>query len=729
MSVIQTIRNKYGKIAGAVIAIALVGFIVSDARNGSFGNFFGGHDTNIMKVDGVKVDPKVYHERRAEFQAIYGKGRTLDEATTAQMDEQVLQLIAYETVIGEQCDKLGIQTSDEEKKELIYGPNVAREVHDFTFGGQQVFVNPQTGQFDPGYVKYLEKELQTEPEKIPQADKLREQWEAVKNYVIRTNRINKFNSLFAGSVYEPLYLAKRAFADQNTKASIRYVKVPYTSIPDNQVKVTDNDLTAYMQKHPGIFQLDQPTMSIEYVSFDIIPSSADTARALSALNDIKNDFATAKNNETFVNSKSDEANSYNEGYLNKTTFQSHYADTIMSQPVNSIYGPYYENGAYHLTKITDKKVYPDSVKSRYILVVSRSKTNEILPDSSAKMRIDSAIAAIKAGAPFDSVVRKYSDDDKSKGGENTFTLLQKGALPKQLGNFLFDGKTGETKVIRDSNENFSGYFYAEILSQSGVGPAIQLASISKTLAPSDSTVNAIFAKANEFAGKNPTGPEFEAAIQKQNLGKRVADNIKMSSFTINGLGAAREIVKWTYDHKPGDVSSVFQLGDQRYVVAKVSGAQDKGMMAITPSIRPQLEQRVREEMKADIIAKKYKGVSSLDAVAKTENVQVQQNDSVLLNASYIPNVGYEPEVIGYTFYSGFQPNTVSPGIKGQGGVYFITVLNRATPPQMDLNNPNLLRMLSSQSMMKEMQERNTIGQSLLQTVMKKADIKYYYTNF
>ena len=69
MSVIQTIRNKYGKIAGAVIAIALIGFIISDARNGSFGNFFGGHDSNIMVVNGDKVDPKEYQTRLKSLHA------------------------------------------------------------------------------------------------------------------------------------------------------------------------------------------------------------------------------------------------------------------------------------------------------------------------------------------------------------------------------------------------------------------------------------------------------------------------------------------------------------------------------------------------------------------------------------------------------------------------------------------------------------------------------------
>ena len=63
MSVIQTIRNKYGKIAGAIIAVALIGFIISDARNGSFGNFFGTHDSNVMNINGSKIDPKEYQSR------------------------------------------------------------------------------------------------------------------------------------------------------------------------------------------------------------------------------------------------------------------------------------------------------------------------------------------------------------------------------------------------------------------------------------------------------------------------------------------------------------------------------------------------------------------------------------------------------------------------------------------------------------------------------------------
>ena len=729
MSVIQKIRNKYGKIAGGIIAIALIGFIVSDARNGSFGSFFGGHDSNVMKVDGVKIEPKEYNAEINELEVLYTKGRTIDDATRAQLDEEAIQRLVTETAIGEECEKLGIQTTKEEATELVFGPNVAREIAEFQYNGQHIFINDQTGGFDGSRVKEWEKELRESPDKVDPNGTYTKEWETIKSYVLRSNRINKYRALFAGSVYEPMYVAKRAFADQNSRASIRYIKVPFTSVSDNEVKVTDEDLNAYMQKRPGFFQIDQPVRSIEYVSFEINPSAGDTAKALGALNEIKSDFATAKDNKVFVNSKSDDANSYSEAFVNKKIFTSRYADTIIGLPVGTVFGPYYENGSYRLTKVTDKKEQPDSVKYRYILVRSKVSNTEILNDNMAQQRIDSAAAAVKSGMVFDSVVNKYSEDDKSKGGVNYLTLAQVPNYPfKDVQKFIFNGKPGEAKVIRDSEANFVLYFYVEIMEQKGTSMAVQLANVAKILQPSQATTDSIYAKANEFAGKNATAAEFDAAIKKQNLDKRIGDKIAMNNFSIRGLGAAREVVKWTYDHKVGDVSQVFQLGDQRYVIAKVSSIQDKGMMAITPTIRPQLEQLVRDEKKAEIISKKYAMAASLDAISSAISTPVQQNDSVMLNGSSIQGMGYEPKVIGYSFCTSFELNKVSPGIKTQGGVYFITVLNRAVAP-VDTNNPQLAQMLSSQRMMQEMQEKNSMGQLLQQAIVKKADVKYNYYNF
>lgn len=729
MSVIQTIRNRYGKIAGGVIAVALIGFIISDARNGTLGNLFGGHDSSVMKINGTKIDPKEYQLRLKEYEILYGmfnKNRPLDDQTRAQMNEQIVQRLVYETIAGEQCDKLGIQTSTDELKELIYGEGADPLVRQFQINGQQIFINQQTNQFDPSIIKQFEDAITKDPQKNDPEGKLREQWETVKSYVKRMSRVNKFNALFGGSAYAPLYVIKRNLADQNSMASIKYVKVPYTTVTD--VKVSDEDIKDYIKRHAAMFQADQPTRTIEYVSFDIIPSSADTARQLDALNQVKDEFTNTKDNKAFVNGKSDELNAYSEVYQNKRTFMSRYADTIMGLSVGTVYGPYFENGGYKLTKVVDKKDLADSVKCRYIMVRTKDRGNEIMSDTAADKKLDTAMGAISAGMKWDSAIAKYSDDQgsKDKGGEVWFTLQQRPTLPKEFGDAIFDGANGDKKKIKISNDNMSAHFYIEVMDQIGRGSSVQLATITKNLAPSDSTVNAIYGKANEFAGKNPTGAEFDATIKKQNMDRRVGENIKVNNFMITGLGPAREVVRWAFDAKVGDVSKVFQLGEQRYVVAKLAAVEEKGTTGITTTNRPMLEQRVKEEKMAEEIKKKFGGAASLDAIASSSGQQVQQTDSLVLGGGYITGLGYEPKVAGYAFNQSFQLNAVSPGIKGQGGVYFITVLKRNTN-QLD---PNFVQAVAGQQRaQQEGQMRNAISQMLEQSMIKRADVKYNQDNF
>lgn len=731
MAVIQTIRNKYGKIAGAVIALALIGFIISDARNGSFGDFFSSHDNSVIKVNGNKVDVKEYTQRLKEYETLYSmfnNNKNLDEATRAQINEQLIQQMTYEAVVEKECDKLGIQTSDAEKKELIFGMNADPLVRQFQIEGQQVFINRETNSFDPQIVAYLEKQFSENP-KFDPTGKIKEQWSAVKSYVLRSSRINKYNQMMGGAVYVPAFMMKRTMQDQNSIASIRYVKIPFTAIADADVKVTDEDLKEFIKKHEGLFRNDQPTRSIEYVSFDINPSSADTFRAVNALTEVKADFATTKDNKSFVSSKTDDASSYSEAYVNKRTFTSRAADTLMAMPVGAIYGPYYEGGSYKLTKITDKKILPDSAKVRHILVRTKAQGNEIRTDSAAKMRIDSAIALIRSGAKFDSVVKMYSDDDgsKEKGGEYTFELQQRPTISKEFGDFAFEGKKGETKTVKVSNDAYAGYHYIEILDQQGIAPTVQLATISKSLAPSDSTINAIYGKANEFAGRNQSGDAFDATVKKDHLQKRMGENLKATSFTIPGAGPAREVVRWAYEHKVGEVSPVFQLGDQRYVVAKLVSVEEKGTTGLTSMNRPVIEQRIRDEKKADAIAKKYGSASSLDALAQSAGQVAQQSDSVTLAAAYIPNLGYEPKVVGYVFNQGFTPGSVSPAIKGQGGVYYITILNRTVNP---LPPDNIMEsIMRQQRRQQEAQMGRAVSEILQQVVTKKANAEYNVANF
>ena len=732
MSVILKIR-KNGKLAGTVIAVSLSIWIISEGANSSsLRDFFkGSSSTSVAMVNGKKIEPKDFQARVKEYEtlmAVYNPKSPMDEAGRAQLSEQVLQNSVMESIIGAQCEKLGITTTKDEEKELIYGPNADQLVRRFAVDGQMIFNNPETNMFDPQRVKEIEKSLSNPPAGAEQMyGKIKEEWETLKEYIVRNNRINKFNSMFAGSIFTPMFVAKHNYDDRAMTATIKFVKVPYTMVADNKVTVSDEDIKGYLARHRALYTPDQVSRTAEYVSFDIIPASADTARAVNTLADIKAEFAATKDNKTMVNNKSDDPGAYSEAYVNKKSFQSQFIDSIVAMQPGEVFGPYLENGAYHLTKVTGKKTLPDSVKIRHILIKTKDQGHDVVSDSVAKMRIDSIASAIRGGASFDSMVIRYSDDQGSNrnGGVYEWSLAQRAGIVKEFGDFVWEGAAGEKKTVKVESGNYSGYHYIEIINQRNEMPAVKLAIISKVLNPSDSTVNALYAKANDFAAKSTNGQEFDANAKKLGYDKRLAENVKVSAFTVPGMGASREVVRWMYDHKPGDVSQTFQLGDQKYVVVKLLSADDKGSLNITAANRPMLEQKVREEKKAEEITKMCQGKASLEDIAAATGQQVQQVDTVSLGASFLPNLGYEPKVVGYTFFDGLKPNTVSPAIRGMAGVYFISVLNRVKAA----DDPQAPMKVAQERAQMEMQNRNMVGQMLQPSIIKSADVKYNQANF
>lgn len=715
MAVIQKIRDKYAKLAGFIIALALVGFILMDAASGKFG--FGdlfGRNTSVAKVNGEKIDQKDFSRRVSEYETLYelyAKGRKLDDAARAQLHDQALREMIFEKLAGPQIKKLGLDTTREEMQDMIKGTNPDPMIMQFPY------FQDEKGQFSPETLVAFETR-KNQFFSTEEGRKALEQWDIVKSYVKRNRLMQKFNALVVNGVYTPKFMIDRQIKDQNLIASIRFVKIPFTAINDNEVKVTDADLNDYMKKHAPLYTIDEPVRAIDYISFDVAPSHDDTAKVLDALNGKKAEFAATSDNESFVNRNSDEQ--YSGAYVSKKTMMSQFADSILGQPVGTVYGPYFENGSYKLTKVLAKQVLPDSVKCRHILIKTKERGQELVADSVAKKKIDSVEAMAKGGADFKELVAKYSQDEGSKAtaGEYEFTLAQRSGISKEFGDFIFEGKPGDKKIVKVDNDNYAGYHYIEIISQKGAEPTAKLAVISKALFASQETEQAAYAKANEFAGKYTTAKAFDDAVTKQNLVKRMAPNVKISDFTVQGLGSSRDIIKWMYSAKVGDVSGVFPM-EGRYIIAKLTDIQDKGLAKLDANTRPVIESAIKAQMKAKLIREKYKSVASLESLSQTAGQPVQQADSFNAYNSFSQTLGYEPKVVGYSFSSALKQGTVSPGIAGQDGVFFITLINR-----QEVSRPADPMMLNQQKMMLDMQNKNAVGNMLQEIFRRSASIKY-----
>jgi peptidyl-prolyl cis-trans isomerase D len=96
--------------------------------------------------------------------------------------------------------------------------------------------------------------------------------------IIADDRVKqKYAGLIAKSFYMPTFMAKEVLnADRTAKAAV--VAVPYASLPDDKYKVSDNEIQTYINDNKAKFERDAARV-IDVVSFDIFPSSNDTAVA------------------------------------------------------------------------------------------------------------------------------------------------------------------------------------------------------------------------------------------------------------------------------------------------------------------------------------------------------------------------------------------------------------------------------------------------------------------
>src|SRR5690606_25520185 len=130
----------------------------------------------------------------------------------------------------------------------------------------------------------------------------------------------------------------------------------------------------------------------------------------------------------------------------------------------------------------------------------------------------------------------------------------------------------------------------------------------------DETENEVYGTATEFAGKSNNAESFDKAPVSDSVQKLIADNIKISDFSINGIGPSREIIRWMYEAEVGDVSQVFALPG-KYIVAKISEINKKGMVPLDSTLRQNLAPQVRNQKKAEMIVKKYESAKSLSEIA------------------------------------------------------------------------------------------------------------------
>ena len=662
MQIIQTIRDKGAAVVIAVIALSLIGFLLMDAKSGSKGGggFLNSLSSNVGKVDGDVIEKSEFDKK---YTAAYDMAKQQEQQTgrpadQAQIREQVWNLMTSESIFYKEAAKLGIDFTSKELSAILASDDQSNPLMQ-----DQSMVDPATGKLDEAKKTNAINTIKKATGK---------QFDMISAQILepqkQTSTVSKYTALLNASAYYPSWMQEKDKTESKNFANISYVAVPYGIIADSTIKVTDDEISAYVDKHKKQFKQEEGRM-ISYVAFSQLPSAADSAKTKELVGGLKGSFETATNPAAFI-ARNTSAIPFDSNYQPKSKIISSAVDTILKQPVGSVYGPYVDKGNYVLAKVLGVKTFPDSVKARHILIptVNPQTGQPTTPDSVAKKQADSIFTAIKAGADFAKLAAQFSSDgSKDKGGDlGTFGY---GTMVPEFNEFCFTKPVGSRDVVKTQ----FGYHIIEIMSQKGNSPVYKLAFLAKEILPSEATINNANLNATKLSGQRG-GKDLESYIAKNGLQKISWPSIvKENDFQLGQLQDARELIKWVFDANVGDVSAPFNIGNQ-FVVATVDKIQSEGTQDAKQA-RQMVEGIVRNKKKAEIIIKKLGTPSTLESAAAVYNQQVQAagaDSSLTFSSQIIKGLGNEPKVIGASFNKDNQTKVSAP-IEGGTGVFIIKV--------------------------------------------------------
>ncbi len=666
MQIIQSIRDKGAAITVAVIVLCLIGFVLMDAKQGN-SDLFNNLREGVGKVNGETIEMSDFNKRmtQAELQEEQRTGQRPNGMRINQIREQVWNQAVAERIFFKESEKLGITFTPGELSSILLSSDPSNP-----FMQQQGMSDPATGQLD----------IAKAQETLRNIKKMKgDQKEAVNNEIINplklTSIVGKYSGMLAAGAYYPKWMQDKESADNKNFAEISYVAIPYSDISDSAVVVKDADINAYVQKRKDLYKQEKGRV-ISYVSFSQLPSADDSLRVKAFVEGLKPSFASDTNAKAFV-ARNTSVIDFEDTYLPASKIQSSQTDSIAKLPVGTVYGPYVDNESYVLAKMLGAKQLPDSVKARHILIpTTNPQTGEVVnADSTAKKLADSIFIAVNGGADFAALAARYSSDgSKDKGGDlGTFAY---GAMVPEFNDFTFNKPVGSKGVVKTQ----FGYHVIEVTNQKDFKPAYKIAFLAKEITASDVTVNqASLAATKASAVKNSAELSKYAATN----GLRLVQNptaLKENDYSVGALQEARQLVRWAFEAKKGEVSEPFGIGDE-FVVASVDKVLEEGVQD-AETARPEVEPLIRNEKKAAMIKEKLKANPTLESAAAAYGKQVMQagaDSSLTFNAQIINGIGVEPKLLGASFNKAYQAKP-SPVIAGKTGAYVIKVNSIKTKP-------------------------------------------------
>ena len=672
MAVLGKIRSR-GMILIGIIGLGLLAFIAEEAFR-SCEATRNNQRQQVGEVYGEKISVQEFQrmvDEYAEAIKMQQGQENLNDEQLNQVKDMVWNSYVQNKLVEKEANELGLTVTDQEMQNILnQGTNPMLM--------QTPFVNQQTGRFDASSLKKFLAEYKnsktTNPQMAQQYESIYKYWTFVEKQLRTQLLAQKYQSLLAHCFVSNPVEAKMAFKEENEESQIQLAAFPYTSIEDSKVQVSESDLKAKYDELKPRFKQYVESRDVKYVDILVEPSAADK-------NALKKQFAeytktlTEAADPSEVVRRSTSLVSYLGLPVDKEAYPGDVAMRLDSMAVGSVYGPFEnaQDNTLNLIKLVAKVQLPDSVEYRQIQV--GGATSE-----AANKTADSIYAALNSGADFEALAKKYGQT-----GEKTWMTTSQYQMAPSLDKDTKDYINSLNTMGVNELKNIKlpqGNIIVQVLNRKGMVTKYQAAVVKRTIDFSKETYRAAYNKFSSFVSANQTAADVEKNAAKSGYRVQEAKEITTSQHYLAGIHSTREALKWLFDAKQGDVSPLYECGDNNHLLLVVlDRINPVGYRSLNdPQVKEMVKAEVIRDKKAEQIVAKLNGVTSIAAAKTKGGLVTPVNQVTFASPVFLTATGAsEPALSGAVAATAKGAFSKTP-VKGNAGVYMFQVTGRSMRP-------------------------------------------------